>query len=997
VRGTHPTLADPLENMVQYRYNADGLLTQRIDARGHVVETIAYDNFQPPRVAWFVEKGETFTVAYFSNRTEKRDSHGNTWTYYYNDVGIIKRTVDPLGNEVKQGLNKLTATSVDWEENGNGNRTSYTYDVLGNATNRTDALGNTWAYTYVAGTDRVETETNPLRVITKYEYDANGNQTKSIRDFGGSLENTTAFTYDTQGNQTSITDAMGNTTLYQYDVQGNVIKMIDPIGNVTTSTYDGRGNRLTETNANGHTTTLAYDLMDRLVSTTDAKGNTTNFQYDANGNRIAAIDAQDNTRMQGYDAYNRLTQVIDALGNTTVHVYDSRDNIVSTKDANGNTTAAYTYDIMNRLLRGTNALGEQTNFAYDAVGNLLTITDGNGNTTAFAYDALNRVVTENYPDGAQRNYTYDTVGNRISGTDPNGNATRFSYDNLNRLLTKTDADGTTANFTYDALGHMLTGNDSDSRLAYTYDANGRVTLVNQNSKTISYSYDGIGNRTSMTTPKGEVVQYSYDDINLMTGVQFTNGKGVSYTYDSLHRLTRKDYTGGGHSTYNYNEADRLTQIESLNKDSTLIDFQTNGFDKVGNLLAKTTSLGTTNYTYDQTDRLTDADHSTKPNETFIYDAVGNRLSSTAHNDWTYNNRNELVSYDGISYTYDANGNTLTKIDASGLARYTYDYDNRLIRVDFPEGSYANYKYDVFGKRVEKDVNGTVTRYVYDGNVPLAEYDGFGTLQRTYIHGATDTNPSFWQDANGVFFFHHDHLSTPTLVTAVDGTVVWQATFDTFGQASMSTETVENNFRFPGQYFDSETGLHYNWHRYYSPETGRYITSDPLGELSDPLGEQGGMNLYVYSSNNPLLFIDYTGLVCGVKIYRQTKKYENGRINVGHEWIEYSSGSMGFGSMGFWPTSSIFLSKGVVYRPDLKVYDEGDKLSWDTKRISSWFWAKLEYGKGKGTKCKCATCEDIIDCMEKVADHWDAHKYYTVFGQNCRHFVVTATSRCCLVY
>jgi YD repeat-containing protein len=160
-RGNLIAVTDPLGNSVQYGYNSDNLLTQRTNARGDVIETIAYDSHQPPRVASFVEKGETFTVQYFPDRTEKSDSQGNTWTYYYNDVGVITRTVDPLGNETEQQLNKLTATSVDWEEDANGNRTSYTYDALGNVASSTDALGNTWTYTYVAGTDWLETETNP--------------------------------------------------------------------------------------------------------------------------------------------------------------------------------------------------------------------------------------------------------------------------------------------------------------------------------------------------------------------------------------------------------------------------------------------------------------------------------------------------------------------------------------------------------------------------------------------------------------------------------------------------------------------------------------------------------------------------------------------------------------------------------------------------------------------------------------------------------------------
>lgn len=118
-------MTDPLGNRVQYVYNGDDLLTQTVDARGNVVESISYDSFQPPRVASFVEEGETYTLSYFTDHTEKVDSQGNKWTYYYNSVGVLERTIDPDGNETKQGLNMITATSADWNEDANGNRTNY--------------------------------------------------------------------------------------------------------------------------------------------------------------------------------------------------------------------------------------------------------------------------------------------------------------------------------------------------------------------------------------------------------------------------------------------------------------------------------------------------------------------------------------------------------------------------------------------------------------------------------------------------------------------------------------------------------------------------------------------------------------------------------------------------------------------------------------------------------------------------------------------------------
>lgn len=1017
--GSLISVTDPLGNAQQYVYNTDNLLTQRIDARGNTVETIGYDAFQPARVASFVEKGETFTVSYLSDRTEKTDSQGNKWTYYYNDVGIIERTIDPLGNETKQGLNKLTATSVDWEEDANGNRTSYTYDALGNVTSKTDALGNTWSYAYVVGSNRVETETAPDGTVTKYEYDAYGNKTKVIYGLGSVLENSTTATYDLRGNKTGFTDQLGFTETYSYDPDNNLISRTVALGNVTSYTYDNRGNSLTETNAKGSTTTFSYDLNDRLMAVTDALNNTITYTYDADGNKVSETDANGNTTTYPNDAYGRQTGMTDALGNTTATNLDWQDNVIKVTDANGNASTfeydvqnrltrqvdalsqetkysydpagnllattnargkvtsylydalnrklsettptgetttygydpngnlasitlpngnkvsnaydvlgrlvsssdshfllssftydavgkvlsetdasgnvvSYTYDADGRLLKKTDTLNNTNNFTYDAVGNLISVTDRDGNVKTVSYDALNRRVLETNADGSTKNYTYDgngilktftdengaqtsyfydelnrlarevlpdgtekafgynAVGNKTSLTDQNGKTTNFTYDKTNQLLAKTYSDGSQATIIYDAAGQVVNVTDTDSSITYTYDDNGRVIQVNQNGKIISYSYDTAGNRASMTTPEGEVVTYGYDTANLMTSVQLSNGKGITYEYDSLYRLSRKDYTGNAYSTFAYDAEGRVLDINHFMPDGTSIYSQNNVYSGSGTLLQKSTNIGQTLYTYDQQYRTTNVDHPIQPDEIFTYDSASNRLTSIDYTDWTYNNRNQLTGYDSITYTYDANGNTLTKTDLFGTTSYTHDHENRLVRADLADGSFAEYKYDALGRRIEKNVNGTVTSYLYDGIWLLAEYDDTGQLVRNYFRGAADSNVSFMSDASGTYFYHHDHLGTPVKITAEGGAVVWDARYQVFGNSTIVTGSIQNNIRFPGQYYDAETGLHYNYYRTYDPNTGRYIQEDLIGLL-------GGTNLYPYAAANPVNGIDYFGL------------------------------------------------------------------------------------------------------------------------------------------
>jgi len=579
-------------------------------------------------------------------------------------------------------------------------------------------------------------------------------------------------------------------------------------------------------------------------------GHVTSYTYDAAGNMVTIHMANGEEITQEYDAYNRLIRTTDPLGHSQNYAYDHNDKLIAVTDANGN-TSSNSYDVIGRRISMTNAEWHTTTFAYDAAGNMDSLTDAKGNTTTFTYDALNRMVKKTYPDGTSYSYGYDAIGRRLNQTDPNGNTINYVYDRLGRLVQKEYPDASTADFTYDLMGRALTGANSDSAITYSYNALGRIASTVQNGKTISYGYDASGNRISMTTPEGEVIQYAYNNANFMTIVQLSSGKGISYTYDALGRVTKRDYSGGVYATMTFDNAGCLVDISYKKGDGTPIYTQTNVLDNMSNIVQKTTETGATSYTYDKTYQLTAADHPVMADEQYTYDPMGNRLNSADFNDWTYNNRNELQTYDGVTFTYDANGNTISKTDASGTITYHYNFENRLIRVDLPGGGVVTYKYDVLGRRVEKDVNGVVTTYLYNGNTLLAEYDDTGNLSRNYFTGARDMNPSMLVEGGQVYFYFKDHLDTPKKVVDESGDINWSAEYKSFGEVDVSVNTVTNNLRFPGQYWDSETGLHYNWYRYYDTGIGRYLREDPIGLM-------GGINLFVYSYNNPINYSDPTG-------------------------------------------------------------------------------------------------------------------------------------------
>ena len=255
--------------------------------------------------------------------------------------------------------------------------------------------------------------------------------------------------------------------------------------------------------------------------------------------------------------------------------------------------------------------------------------------------------------------------------------------------------------------------------------------------------------------------------------------------------------------------------------------------------------------------MTGATRPNQPAESFSYDKVGNILTSVDASNWTYNQNNALIGYDGVNYMYDQNGNTTSKNESGQITSYLYTANDRLAQVNLPNGHIATYLYDPFGRRISKTVDGKTTYFMYADEGLIAEMDSSGNVQKTYgwkPSGTWGTNPVLMTQGGSVYFYHNDHLGTPQKMTDATGNIVWSAVYTSFGEATVDgTSTITNNLKFPGQYYDAETGLNYNWNRYYDSKAGRYISEDPIGFW-------GGINLYCYVRNNSLNHIDVYGLI-----------------------------------------------------------------------------------------------------------------------------------------
>jgi RHS repeat-associated protein len=278
---------------------------------------------------------------------------------------------------------------------------------------------------------------------------------------------------------------------------------------------------------------------------------------------------------------------------------------------------------------------------------------------------------------------------------------------------------------------------------------------------------------------------------------------------------------------------------------------------MNNIVNKATEHGPYTYTYDGLYRLAGAASPVLPQENYTYDPVGNRLTSTAATNWTYNANNELQSYNGVTFQYDQNGNTTQRNDNGTVQNFLYDEDDRLTEVKDGNGAVvATYYYDPFGRRLWKEVGGTRTHSMYADEGLIAEFDGTGSETKSYGYAPNSTwttNPLFMKEGTQYYFYHNDHLGTPQKMTSVNGSTVWSAKFESFGRAIIDPiSLIQNNLRFPGQYYDQETGLHYNYHRYYDSGSSQYTSQDPIGM-------PGGNDLFRYVSDNPVNGTDAFGL------------------------------------------------------------------------------------------------------------------------------------------
>jgi RHS repeat-associated protein len=883
-----------------YRYNAQGVVIHEEHAGG-----VASYNFSIGSDPY-----------YWNIDTQVTDPLGQVRTYaLYNVNGVYRiGSSQPYCSDCPNvaSLNYDANGNPQSRYDLNWNETTYTYDETRNlelsrteglatggvSTSATRTITTQWHPTFrrpaQISTYAGATATGTALQTTNFTYDGYANLlSKTITDGTTGATRTWTYQYYNSGLYGQVqtvtgprTDVSSVTSYTYYNCAtgggcGQVQTVRDALGHVTTyNTYDANGYPLTITDPNGTVTQLTYDLRQRLTSRT-VGGELTQYFYYPTGLLKQMVRPDGSYLTYIYDAAHRLTEIDDSLGNRLVYTLDGAGNRQVEQRYNASGTLVYThtqlYNQVGQLWQDLTASASEaqaTVYGYDAAGNQSNVAAPLSRTTTNQFDALSRLAQITDPNQGITQMGYDVLDDLASVTDPRKLTTNYTSNGFGDVTQLQSPDTGTTGYTYDSGGNLKTAKDArGDQATNAYDALNRLTGTVYTDQSWGFNYDqgtdGIGRLTSVTDATGGT-NLQYDGLGRVRARQETIGSvtlSIGYVYTN-GQLTSLTTPSGQVITYSYNGNNQVSSISlngsALISNATYMPFgpvsgwtwgngtsTSRSFDIDGNLTS-ISSAGTSTYTFND-------DRSIATRSDSWPSAYGLETGSTTLT--VSPTSNQIASTSGTlsrAYGYDPAGHTTTL----GAATFGYADSGRMTGASVTAGT-VTYAVNALGQRVGKTTPAGTTLFAYDesGHL-LGEYNAQGKLiEETIWLG--DVPVATLQATSGggtqLFYVHTDHLNSPRrLSRPTDNVVVWQWDSDPYGASSAEEDPDGDgvltvyNLRFPGQYFDNESGLQYNYFRDYDSQTGRYVESDPVGI-------RGGMNTYSYANQNPLSYWDPNGL------------------------------------------------------------------------------------------------------------------------------------------
>ncbi len=839
----HPDIKGQRLDVVRFEYDRNGDLVAAYDAMGHayhyayknhllVQETnrnglsfyFAYDGIDQD--AWCVrtwgDDGIFDHVLMYDKQkhmTIVEDSHGKPTVYYWNAAGLVEQIVDPLGNIVEREYDEFFRLKS--AKNANGDASVRTYDDEGRLIELIDAAGRKSEIEYDEN-GCVKTMRRPDGTAIHQQFDQRRNLIARRDAKGGQWR----YSYDTRGNLVEVRNPVGGLHRFRYNEHCRLVEWRDEHDAKKEYQYNGYGQLKTIRNPLGKETHIDRDLMGRRLRIRYPDESRLQWRYDAEGNTTAKVDRDGLVTQYRYAGFNKLHERIEPSGH---HLY-------------------YRYDTENRLLGLRNQRGEECTFKRDETGRVQSFTDFDRTQIVYIRDPAGFItaVEEIVPQSDD--------GDRP----PVRRRTEYQRDPTGLLLSRILSTGETYEYEYDVLGRLMKAKSPEHLIEREYDGVGNLIEERQDDESVRYEYDIVGRITRRTTSFNRGVRYEYDETGRLMGVSIERNEGraigVQYTRSATGAVVGREWPNG----IEHIERNEVGQIVRTERSSggRIVHRREHSYDVSGTLTqVEDSDLGSMTFQYDPMRRLTSVLRADEDPVNFEFDPAGN-ITRAGLTSYEIGSGNRLTRRNGQPVMYDPFGNLSKRETGSnnGTSKQVLIYDaaGYLRRIENDQGEMiAEYEYDALSRRVRKRTPMEDIRYLWDGTRLLAEV-GDDTKREYVFDGFI---PLAQVTENDTYFFHCDHLGTPLAMTDETGETVWSGRYDPYGALIAATGAVHQPLRLPGQYADAETGLSYHVFRYYDPRDGRFIQKDPIGL-------QGGLNVYAYA-RNPITWSDPLGLAeCG---------------------------------------------------------------------------------------------------------------------------------------
>jgi len=684
----------------------------------------------------------------------------------------------------------------------------------------------------------------------------------------------------------------------QYDAIGRIIKLTGPDGAMTTYEYDQW--TVTTIDPNGHKKVLHYDAYNCLIKVEEFFG-MFGEQAKQQGVPFVTLDSKptppgvkefpgiDSEKLkqlgeQGAKGQGPTLVEMMPIPAVTTYDYDLLGNLVRIRDPAGN-EIRLEYDALGRKVKMTDPdmggkAGHSWRYHYDLNGNLIEVIDAKEQHIGFDYDELNRLVKKSFykvqeQEGTSR-FPDSPLGQGITLKQEMQPPVIWRYDDKNIGVSY-------------AVGRLVKMEDASGYTQFWYDNEGQITKVTKSIDGKTYvtelQHDAVGRTKSILYPDNEPVTYSYGRDGGLSELKGKHGTYVSNTvYDAVGNVRRLQFGNGIETHYSYDD-DRtghqlLTQIRSGNFGTAhphegvvaLIQDLEYAYDRKGNIKQWTDHRDDRNsqvFGYDELDRLTAATRQ-GVTEKYRFDMLGNLIEMDGkvhHYEKTGLAGPHAVTKvtDGANpgtaeekFSYDANGNLIEITEAGGVTtNYAYDFDDQLVGINKD----TSFVYDGFGSRVKKTEGNNITLYpsplfeVVNGKVVKYYKAGGGTVARW------DSRQARLSALNALLHYHPDHLGSLNALTNAQGQLVAAIEYYPYGRIRTETGAkLSGDYKFTGKEQDN-SGLYYFGARYYEPQTGKFLTPDPLDAQVRELGmgSSQSLNSYSYVINNPINLVDLYGL------------------------------------------------------------------------------------------------------------------------------------------